>query len=91
MERFADAAAIIKRNIAHSPEALPAHFYRAACYGQLGEKSLARDALAEVRCISPDFSLARAPAIAAYRREADLDRLIEGLRRAGLRECQGSA
>jgi adenylate cyclase len=86
MERFADAAAIIRRSIAHNPEALPAHFYLAACYGQLGEGALAREALAEVRRISPDFSMASVRAIAAYRRPADLDRLIEGLRKAGLAE-----
>jgi predicted Zn-dependent protease len=86
MERFADAVAIIKRSIAHNSESLPSHFYLAACYGQLGEDAPAREALAEVRRISPDISLARIRAIAAYRRQADQDRLIEGLRKAGLTE-----
>jgi adenylate cyclase len=86
MERFADAAAIIRRSIAHNPESLPSHFYLAACYGQLGEKAPARDALADALRLSPDFSMASVRAIAAYRRPADLDRLIEGLRKAGLPE-----
>jgi adenylate cyclase len=84
MERVADPVAIFKRSIAHNPEALPAHFYLAACYGQLGEEPLARAALAEVRRISPAFSMASVRAIAAYRRPSDLDRLVEGLRKAGL-------
>ena len=84
MRRFEDAATIIARSIAHNPEALPAHFYLAACHGQLGEDALAREALAEVRRISPDFSLAWVRTIAAYRRAADLDLLIDGLRKAGL-------
>jgi adenylate cyclase len=86
MGRFEDAATIITRSIAHNPESLPAHFYLAACYGQLGENALARGALAEVRRISPDFSIARVRTIAAYKRAADLDLLIEGLRKAGLPE-----
>jgi adenylate cyclase len=84
MHRFEEAAELIKRSIAHNPESLPSHFYLAACYGQLGEEARARDALAEVRRISPDFSIARLQAIAAYRRATDLDLLIGGLREAGL-------
>jgi adenylate cyclase len=86
MHRFEDAVAIITRTIAHNPESLPSHFYLAACYGQLGEDALARDALAEVRRISPDFSIAWLRTIAAYKRAADLDLLIDGLRNAGLPE-----
>jgi adenylate cyclase len=86
MHRFAEAVQWIKRSITRNPESLPSHFYLAACYGQLGEDALGRAALAEVWRISPDFSLARLQAIAAYRRATDLDLLIEGLRKAGLPE-----
>jgi adenylate cyclase len=86
MQRFADAVEIIKRSIAHNRESLPSHFYLAACYGQLGEEALARAAVAEVRRISPDFSIAWLRTIAAYRRTADLDLLIDGLRKAHLPE-----
>ncbi len=86
MRRFEDAARLIKRSIAHNPESLPSHFYLAACYGQLGEDALARDALAEVRRLSPGCSIAWVRTIAAYRRAADLDLLTEGLRKAGLSE-----
>jgi adenylate cyclase len=86
MRRFEDAVAIITRSIAHNPESLPSQFFLAACYGQMGENALARAALAEVRRISPDFSLAWLRTIAAYKRAADLDLLIDGLRKAGLPE-----
>jgi adenylate cyclase len=86
MRRFEEALKFIKRSIAHNPESLPAQFYLAACYGQLGEDALARDALAEVRRLSPDFSIMWLRTIAAYRKAADLDLLTEGLRRAGLPE-----
>ena len=84
--RFKEAAAIIARSIAHNPKSLPSHFYLAATYGQLGEEALARDALAEISRISPNFSIAQARAVAAYRREEDLNLLLDGLRMAGLRE-----
>ncbi len=84
--RFKEAAAIIARSIAHNPQSLPSHFYLAATYGQLGEEALARDALAEASRISPNFSIAQARAVAAYRREEDLNLLLDGLRMAGLRE-----
>jgi adenylate cyclase len=86
MRRFEDAVQFIKRSISHNPESLPARFYLAACYGQLGEEVLARDALEEVRRMSPEFSINWVRTIAAYRRAADLDLLTEGLREAGLSE-----
>ena len=86
MHRFREAAAFIKRSVAHNPQHLPSLFYLAASYGQLGETALARDALAEVLRISPDFSIAWVRTIAAYRRVDDLSLLLDGLRKAGLRE-----
>ncbi len=86
MHRFREAAAFIKRSVAHNPQHLPSLFYLAASYGQLGETALARDALAEVLRISPDFSIAWVRTIAAYRRADDLSLLLDGLRKAGLRE-----
>jgi adenylate cyclase len=81
MHRFEDAVRLIKRSIAHNPESLPSYSFLAACHGQLGE-----DALAAVRRISPEFSIAWLRTIAAYRRAADLDLLTEGLRKAGVPE-----
>jgi adenylate cyclase len=86
MHRFEEAAQLIRRSIAHNPESLPSHFYLAASLGQLGEDALARDALAEVWRVSPDFTMGSLQAIAAYRRATDLDLVIEGLRKAGLPE-----
>lgn len=86
MHRFENAVHFIKRSIAHNPESLPSYLYLAACYGQLGEDALAHDALAEIRRLGPQCSIAWARTIAAYRRVADLDLLTDGLRRAGLPE-----
>jgi adenylate cyclase len=86
MHRFQDAVQFIKRSITHNPEALPSHVYLAACYGQLGEETLAHAAVAEARRLSPDVSIARMQTVCPYRRAADLDLLTEGLRKAGLPE-----
>jgi hypothetical protein len=39
-----------------------------------------------MRGMSPDLSIVRVRAIAAYRRTADLELLTEGLRKAGMPE-----
>ncbi len=52
----------------------------------MGEDALARDALAEARRISLEFSIAWLRTIAAYKHATDLDLLIDGLRKAGLPE-----
>ena len=86
MERYEEALEALKRSAAHNPEALPAHLYLAACFGLLGKDALAREALAEVHRIYPDFSTAWVRTFFPYKRAADSDRLVEGLRKAGLSE-----
>ncbi|MEE8228034.1 MAG: tetratricopeptide repeat protein, partial [Kiloniellales bacterium] len=86
MERYEEALEAIKRSAAHNPEALPAHLYLAACFGLLGKDASAREAMAEVYRINPDFSIAWMQTFLSYKRAADLDRLVEGLRKAGLSE-----
>jgi len=84
MERYEDALVAIKRSIAHNPEALHPHIHLAACLGLLGMKAPAREALAEVRRILPEFSTTWVQTFLPRKRAADLDRLVEGLRKAGL-------
>ena len=84
MERYEEALEAIKRSVAHNPEALPAQLYLASCLGHMGEIEFAREALAEIHGIFPDFSTTWVRTFFPYRRAVDLDRLIEGLRKAGL-------
>lgn len=86
MERYEEALDALKRSAAHNPEALHAHLNLAACFGRLGKIAPAREALAEVHRIYPAFSLAWVEAYTPYRRAADLDLLVDGLRKAGLPE-----
>lgn len=84
MGRFGEAAQLIARSIVRNPQAMPALSALAACYGQLGDSTRARDALADIRRIKPDASIAWVRTIAVYRRAEDLDLMLDGLRRAGL-------
>jgi adenylate cyclase len=86
MERYEEALEDLKRAASHNPEAMPAHLFLAACYGLLGQEAPAGEALAEVHRIYPDFSTAWVATFLPYRRAADTDRLIGGLRKAGLPE-----
>jgi len=86
MERYEEAVDALKRSAAHNPEALESHLYLAACYGLLGKEAPAREALAEVRRIHPDFSMTWVKTFLPYKRAADTDRLVDGLRKAGLSE-----
>jgi TolB-like protein/cytochrome c-type biogenesis protein CcmH/NrfG len=86
MERYEEALDALQRSAAHNPEALPAHLYLAACFGHMGDIESARGALAEVLRIFPDFSIGFVRTVFAYKHAVDQDRLVNGLRIAGLSE-----
>jgi hypothetical protein len=52
----------------------------------MGEDALARDSLAEVRRTSPGFSIEQALVVAVHKRDTRPILLLDGLRKAGLRE-----
>jgi adenylate cyclase len=86
LQRYDAAVAALKRSIALNPDVPWPHVFLAACEGHLGNSASARDQLAEVHRINPEFSIAWLTTFMPYKRSADLDRLVEGLRIAGLRE-----
>jgi tetratricopeptide (TPR) repeat protein len=86
MERYEDALEALKRSAAHNPDAFPPRLYLAACHGLMGEDASAATAMAEVYRINPGFSTAWMRTFVTYKHAADLDRLVEGLRKAGLSE-----
>jgi TolB-like protein/Tfp pilus assembly protein PilF len=57
-----------------------------AIYGQLGRLDDAEWEVEEIIAANPDFSIAETAKRARYRRPEDLNRFIEGLRKAGLPE-----
>ena len=84
MGRFEAAAAALKRGVVRNPEALWPQVFLAACYGHLGEHTEASAQLAEVRRINPEFSMSSLLNHLPYKNSADVDLLIDGLRKAGL-------
>lgn len=86
MERYEEAIEAIDRAVSRNPDALPPHLYRASCLAHLGREADARAALAEVRRIVPAISAHWVSTIFAYKEASDLNRLMAGLRRAGLSE-----
>jgi adenylate cyclase len=60
--------------------------YLAACYANLGEVEAMGAATAEVMRLRPDFSLTAFASHESYKLTADIDHLLEGLRKAGLPE-----
>ena len=84
MRRFEEAVVALKRGVARNPEALWPHVFLAACHGHLGEETEALAQLTEVRRINPDVSIASLLNHLPYKRSADADLLVDGLRKAGL-------
>lgn len=84
--RFDEAAQLVARSVARNPQAMPALTTLAACHGQRGDSAGARDVLAKIRRINPDASIRWVRTIAVYRRDGDLELMLDGLRKAGFPE-----
>jgi tetratricopeptide (TPR) repeat protein len=56
----------------------------ASTYGHLGRHDEARAVWQEALRINPDYSFAHRRSVLPFKNPADLDRLAEGLHRAGL-------
>jgi TolB-like protein len=83
LRRYAEAADAFERMMA-----APNHIDRflAACYAQLGRMDEARAKAAEALKRQPGFTIRRFAQIEPYKSQADLDHMIEGMRKAGLPE-----
>ena len=85
--RYGEAIAAYKKLICRSPDVLFAHVGLALSYGALGRDEEARNAVAELRRVQPDYSLALfETAEAVNMKLADLKRALDILRKAGLQE-----
>ena len=83
LQRYVEAAKAFERATAKRP-----YVYRflAACYAQTGRLVEARVLAAEALKLQPDFSLRAWASAEPYEDEADLDHMIDGMRKAGLPE-----
>ena len=83
--RFDEAIVEIKKAVAYSPDDLLAHLGLAAAYAEAGRLEEARAEAAEVMRIQPTFSIESYAKVLPNKNQAYLDRLIEALRKAGLK------
>jgi len=85
MERYEEAIAACKEGIRREPNNIFAHSSLAIIYILSGRKQDARMEAAEVLRIDPNFSLSRHSEALTYKNQADTARVIEALRKAGLK------
>ena len=76
----------MKRRIVRNPETDASRVLLAACYGQMGMIEEAREAWREAFRVNPDYSLEHRRKVLPYKNPDDFERVVEGLRKAGLLE-----
>jgi adenylate cyclase len=84
--RYPEAVDLLKRRIVHNPETDASRVLLAACYGQMGIVKDAREAWREALRINPNYSLEHGRRVLPYKNPDDFERVVEGLRKAGLPE-----
>ena len=79
-----EAIAALKTRLAGQPHSDVSRVLLAACYGHLDRTEEARAEWQEALRINPDYSLEHRRKILPYKNPADFERVVEGLRRAGI-------
>lgn len=84
LNRHAEAIEALQTCALLAPRYRPCHEIATVAYAEIDRLDEARAALARARAADPQFSLASVSAVLPFKRPEDLDRFVEGLRRAGL-------
>jgi adenylate cyclase len=84
--RYADAAGILKRRVVRNPDTDASRVLLAAAYGQMGMIEEARESWREALRVNPGYSLEQRRKVLPYKNPDDFDRVVDGLRKAGLPE-----
>jgi adenylate cyclase len=82
--QYDEAVSFLKRRILRNPETDTSRVLLAATLGQMGRIDEAREAWREAQVINPTYSLEQRRNVLPYKNPADFDRIVEGLRKAGL-------
>ena len=82
--QYEEAIELLKRRITRDPETDVSRVLLAASYGFLGRVAEARAEWAEALRVNPKYSLKHRRQILPFKDPRDFDRLVEGLRKAGL-------
>ncbi|MGH2359514.1 MAG: adenylate/guanylate cyclase domain-containing protein, partial [bacterium] len=85
LRRYDEAIAALQDSLRRGPDFLPARRWLAVVYAELGRDKEARAEVAETLRISPGASLERWRERMPYKNQADLERFIGGLRKAGMK------
>jgi len=87
-EKYLDAAQVARACIARNPSGTTCRVTLVTALGKLGQVSEARVAVDELLRLSPGFSVSDERRVRGpqYQNPADLERILEGLRKAGLPE-----
>jgi len=83
--QYEEAIAEFRKALHRDPDSQFSHMLLAATYSELGREEDARAAAAEVLRINPTFSLEPWAKTHMYKNQADIDRVVEALRKAGLK------
>jgi len=84
LERYDEAEASFKRRLIRMPQSDVTRAYLASLYGHTGRHEEARQMWRELMAINPKYSLERMQRVMPFKSPATLDRLVDGLRKAGL-------
>jgi tetratricopeptide (TPR) repeat protein len=82
--QFEEAVVILRQRLERDPNSETSYALLASCYGQLGRVAESRAAFEELMRIAPDFSIERRRRVLPFKNPEDFERLVEGLRKAGL-------
>jgi adenylate cyclase len=84
--RYPEAVALLKRRIERNPETDVSRVLLAAAYGRMGQFEEAREAWREALRVNPAYSLEHRRKVLPYKNPENFERVVEGLRKAGLPE-----
>jgi adenylate cyclase len=82
--RYPETIALLRRRILRNPETDVSRLLLAASYGQMGMKAEAAEAWQGLLRVNPTYSLEHRRKVLPYKNPDDYERVIEGLRKAGL-------
>jgi len=83
--QYDESLSTLEKSLKNYPNYLPTHLFRAACYSSMGRDVEAKDAADDVRRINPKFTIESYAKTIPYKNEADIERELAALRKAGLK------
>ena len=84
--QYSQAVSLLKRRILRSPETDTSRVLLAASLGHMGLIDEAHEAWGELLRVNPAYSLEQRRNVLPYKNPTDFERIVEGLRKAGLPE-----